>query len=346
MMETNPKAGRSAVGDSGFGLDQGGVFALRHGGRRRAFRAAEPSCQMPSVSSLLPFGLALIMAHVGLTLTGADFARLAAEPKAVLIGLAAQMLALPLLAFGLIALWPLPPELALGVVLIAAAPGGATSNLLTLLAGGDVALAVTITAISTIASAATLPALSELAGFVTQQGLASFSTPVGLMMRSMLIGVVAPLLVGMAARRFAPRLARRIEPPLRLVSIAIFAAIVAFTFISNAEAFRIHGLSLGPAMLLFNLTAMGGAVALAFSLKLTRKQSVAVAFETGLQNAAVAIVVAVSVLGRPELATPAVIYAFCMNIGALLALPLARRLALAPLGPVARPVQPVTSNTP
>lgn len=301
---------------------------------------------MPSVSSLLPFGLALIMAQVGLTLTGADFARLAAQPRAVLAGLAAQMLALPMLAFALIAVWPLPPELALGVVLIAAAPGGATSNLLTLLAGGDVALAVTITAISTIASAATLPALAELAGFVTQQGLASFSMPTGMMARSMLIGVVAPLLFGMTVRRFAPRPAQQIEPRLRRVSIAIFAAIVVYTFVSNADAFRAHGLSLGPAMLLLNLVAMSAAVALATALRLKREQAIAVSFETGLQNAAVAIVVAVSVLGRPELATPAVIYAFCMNIGALLALPLARRFAGARPGRVARSLQSPTSSAP
>ncbi len=299
----------------------------------------------PSVANLLPFGLALIMAHVGLTLTGADFARLAAEPRAVLVGLAAQMLALPLLAFALIAVWPLPPELALGVVLIAAAPGGATSNLLTLLAGGDVALAVTITAISTVASAATLPAFAELASLITQRELASFSMPAGLLARSMLIGVVAPLLVGMALRRFAPRLAQGLEPRLRPVSIAIFAAIVAYTFASNADAFRTHGLSLGPAMLLLNLVGMGAAVALASAMKLRREQSIAVAFETGLQNAAVAIVVALSVLGRPELATAAVIYAFCMNLGALLALPLARRWAGGRYRPVAPSAQSVI-NTP
>lgn len=290
---------------------------------------------MPSFSTLLPFGLALIMAHVGLTLRGADFARLVTQPKAVLAGLAAQMALLPLLAFALILIWPLPPEMALGVVLIAAAPGGATSNLLTLLARGDVALAVTITAISTLASAATLPALAKLASAVMQTELAAFAMPVGLMMRSMAIGVLAPLLVGMALRRFAPQLSERIEPRLRVVSIAIFAAIVAYTFLSNAEAFRAHGLSLGPAMLLLDLVAMSAAAAFALTLRLRRAQAVAIAFETGLQNAAVAIVVAISVLGRPELATPAVIYAFCMNIGALIALPLARRF-IAGLHPISQ----------
>ncbi len=278
----------------------------------------------PSLQSLLPVGLALVMAQVGLTLTGADFARLIAAPRAVLTGLAAQMLVLPALAFALIAVSPMPTELALGVVLVAAAPGGATSNLLTLLAGGDVALAVTITALSTLGSVVTLPLLVDLAGVVTQQGLGAFAMPVGSMLGGMLVGVAAPLLLGMAVRHVAPRWALAVEPRFRVVSVVIFGGIVAYTFLSNVPAFRAYGLSLGPAMLLLDAAAMSAAVVLAMAMKLSRPQAVAVAFETGLQNAAVAIVIAVSILGRPDLATAAVIYAFCMNIGALVALPFAR----------------------
>lgn len=280
---------------------------------------------MPSFSALLPVGLALIMAQVGLTLTGDDFARLARTPRAVLIGLAAQMGLLPLIALTLVAVTSLPPELALGVVLIAGAPGGVTSNLVTLVAGGDVALAVTITAISTLASAITLPLLLGFGAGLVGTGLADFAVPLPLLVRGLLVTTAAPLLAGMAVRWFAPAIAARVEPPLRRVSIAIFAAMVIYTFASNAPAFRQHGLALAPAMLALDAAAMGAAVALALASGLARPQAVAIGLETGLQNAAVALVVALTVLGRPELAIAPVIYAFTMNIGAVAFVPLARR---------------------
>lgn len=286
-----------------------------------------------TLSFLLPLGLALITFHVGLGLTGRDFARLAMEPRAVGAGLAAQMLALPALALLLVAVWPLAPELAIGIMLIAAAPGGATSNLLTLLAGGDVALAVTITAISTIASAFTLPLFAELTAALTSQPVSPITMPVGLMIRSMLISVVLPLLAGMTMRQFASRLASAIEPRLRAISIGVFGAIVLYTFVSNAPAFQAHGLTVGPAMLALNIAAMIMALLIARGVRVPRRQAIAIMFETGLQNAAVAIIVALSVLQRPELAIPAVIYALCMNIGALGGLPLARRWLRQPSSP-------------
>lgn len=280
---------------------------------------------MPSLASLLPFGLALIMAQVGLTLAGADFARLVRTPRAVVVGLVAQMGVLPLLALALVRTTSLPPELALGVVLIAGAPGGVTSNLITLVAGGDVALAVTITAISTLASAITLPLLLGLAAGLAGTGVGDFAVPLPLLIRGLVVTTVAPLLLGMAVRRFAPGFAARFEPRLRRVSIAIFAAMVLYTFASNAPAFRAHGLALAPAMLALDAVAMAAAVALALAAGLSRPQAVAIGLETGLQNAAVAIVVALTVLGRPELAIAPVIYAFTMNIGAVAFVPLARR---------------------
>lgn len=280
------------------------------------------------ISILLNVGLAAIMFEVGLTLTGGDFRRLLTAPRAVLTGLAAQIVLLPLLAVALMMAWPVPAPMVLGVLLIATAPGGVTSNLLTLLARGDVALALTITALSTALSALTLPALVTLAATLLGMDALTIDMPWAMMARGILTTTLVPLCTGMIVRRSWPMWSARWEPRLRKVSTLVFAAIVVATFVANMDAFRTHASTVGPLLMVLNVLAMTGAAGMALLAHLDRGAIIAIAFETGLQNAALAIYLAIGLLGRPELAIPAIIYAAMMNVSAvvvLLTLRFARR---------------------
>lgn len=269
------------------------------------------------IQLLLNLGLATIMFEVGLTLTAQDFHRLLETPRAVITGLGAQMVLLPAIAAGLLIAFPTTPEMTIGVLLIAAAPGGVTSNLMTLLARGDVALALTITALSTVASTITLPLIVDSgASLLGTAGLA-FAMPVGMMMRGITLTTLLPLAIGMAARHYWPGAALRWEPRLRRVSTLVFAAIVVVTFAANADTFKTHAGTVGPLLLLLNVLAMCGAAGLARLNRLDRRATIAISFETGLQNAALAIYLAIAVLQQPAFAVPAIIYAAAMNVSVI-----------------------------
>lgn len=279
---------------------------------------------MATIQHLLQGGLILIMFEVGLTLAVADFLRLAQAPRAVLTGLAAQVVLLPVMAILLLLAWPMSPEMTIGVLLIAAAPGGVTSNLLTLFAQGDVALALTLTAISTLASVVTLPLIVGAAANLLGAGALSLKMPIAMMASGILTSTILPLVAGMTVRAYLPDWTGRWEPVLRRVSALVFAAIVVVTFAGNAEAFRLHALAVGPLLFVLNALAMTGAAGAALAARLDRRRVIAISFETGLQNAALAIFLAIGILGRPALAVPAIIYAVAMNIGAIVALAVLR----------------------
>lgn len=264
------------------------------------------------LSVALPLGLAVIMLTVGLKLAPDDFRRLAARPKAAVAGVAAQVLALPLLALGIAAVYPLTPVMAAGFLIIAACPGGITSNLLTLLARGDVALALTITAVSTALSTVTLPVVAGLAA-----GAQGVSLPFGPTFGGVFVMTAVPTLIGMAWRWRWPVMAMRAGEKLRPAAIAIFAAIVVFTFVKERAAIVDYGAGVGPAVALLNIAAMACAAGLAAVLRLDPPQRTAITLECGLQNAAVAIVIGNAALGDPLLTVPAVLYAVMMNLTAV-----------------------------
>lgn len=264
------------------------------------------------LSVALPLGLAVIMLTVGLKLAPDDFRRLAARPKAAVAGVAAQVLLLPLLALGIAAVYPLSPVMAAGFLIIAACPGGITSNLLTLLARGDVALALTITAVSTALSTVTLPVIAGLAA-----GAQGVSLPFGPTFGGVFVMTAVPTLLGMAWRWRWPAMAARAGEKLRPAAVAIFAAIVVFTFVKERAAIVDYGASVGPAVALLNIAAMACAAGLAAALRLDPPQRTAITLECGLQNAAVAIVIGNAALGDPLLTVPAVLYAVMMNVSAV-----------------------------
>ena len=272
---------------------------------------------VPVVDVLLPLALAFIMFALGLTLVPADFARLLARPKAVTAGLLGQMVLVPALAWGVALAWGLPPEMAAGLVILAACPGGASSGLITYLARGETALSITLTAVTSLAAVLSVPLVVNMGLQHFLGAAAAVDLPVGRIVRGVFIITTVPVALGMLMRVWRPRWVGRMEKPAGKVATLLFLAIVVATFVSQREALWANLPTVGPAAAALNLGVMLGGAGLARLLRLGRRDAVAIATECGLQNAALGIFVAGTVLAQPALAVPSVVYALLMNVGAL-----------------------------
>jgi BASS family bile acid:Na+ symporter len=273
---------------------------------------------------LLPLALAFIMLALGVGLTPADFRRIFAAPKAFMVGAALQFISLPLLAIAIVALVPAPPVLKVGIVLLAACPGGTTSNLLTHMARGDVALSISLTALTSLLSMVTVPVVLMIA-------LALFMGPeapeVGLVTTGLVIFAltVVPVAIGMGLRRVAPGFALALERRSRFLSGLVFVAVVLATVISEGASIITSFIEAGIVSLILNLAAMSVAFAAASLLALKMRQRIALTLECGLQNATLAIVVASTMLGDIAYAVPAAVYGLLMFATAGLFILWARR---------------------
>jgi BASS family bile acid:Na+ symporter len=273
---------------------------------------------------LLPLALAFNMLALGVGLTPADFRRIFAAPKAFMAGAALQFISLPLLAILIVALIPAPPVLKVGIVLLAACPGGTTSNLLTHMARGDVALSISLTALTSLLSMVTVPVVLMIA-------LALFMGPeapqVGLVTTGLLIFLltVVPVGIGMGLRRIAPGFALALERRSRFLSGLVFVAVVLATVISEGASIITSFIEAGIVSLILNVAAMSVAFAAASLLALRMRQRIALTLECGLQNATLAIVVASTMLGDIAYAVPAAVYGLLMFATAGLFILWARR---------------------
>jgi BASS family bile acid:Na+ symporter len=260
--------------------------------------------------ALLPLSLFVIMTSLGLALTLADFRRVVLFPKGVAIGLANLLLLSPLLGFALAKLFALPPELAIGMVLLGAAPGGTTANMLTHLARGDTALSVTMTAISSLAAVFTVPLYLGLASaHFAADGVAPNLDMVGIVKKVLLITLV-PLAFGMAIRASLPAFAQRVEKPAKTLAMIFFVLVVAVVI--WAEWHNLGGAigKVGPAVLALNVLAMGLSFQIARLTRLDNKQSTAIAIELGVHNTTLAM--AVGALVSPVMVIPAAVYGVFM----------------------------------
>jgi BASS family bile acid:Na+ symporter len=274
---------------------------------------------------LLPLALFIIMATLGLGLRVQDFRRIATQPRDVLAGLASQMLVLPAVAFAIATLWAPAPALAVGLMIIAAAPGGVTSNLLTRFAGGDVALSVALTAITSLAAMVTVPlvvllSLRHFAGAEAAQGLSMGS--VALRMFGI---VVVPVVLGMALRAARPALAARWLPAAEIVSGVLFAVVVAAAIWTERTNMAAYFAAAGLAALALNVTMMAIAFRGSALLGCARPQRIALSLECGLQNGTLAIAVVAALGLDAAFAVPAAIYSLLMFATALGFVALARR---------------------
>ena len=288
-----------------------------------------------SIDVLLPAALAFIMFSVGLALRAEDFRHVFQAPRALLIGLCGQLVLVPLAALAVVFVFDLPPALGIGLMILAACPGGASSGFLTHVARGNAALSLTLTVISSLAALATFPLLVKLvlgwlgegvfgAGVSADGGadggagvIQLTELPVGRLIGSVLVVTTLPILAGMALRHKASGFTARSEPLIGRLATLFFAAIVVATFVSHQHTILANLLSIGPATMVLNFAVLGTAYGLVMLAGAGRRDAVAVAMECGLQNAGLAIFVAIVLLGQPELAVAAVVYALTMNFGAL-----------------------------
>ncbi|KAF1720019.1 bile acid:sodium symporter family protein [Pseudoxanthomonas wuyuanensis] len=264
---------------------------------------------------LLPLALGIIMFGLGLGLTTEDFRRVARYPRAVLTGLTLQVLVLPWAAFGLALGFGLTPELAVGLMLLAASPGGATANIYSHLARGDVALNITLTAINSLLCLLTLPVILNLA-LEYFLGAGQYVPPPTKKVIEVAVIIVLPVLLGMVVRAKAPAFAARAEKPLRLLSVLVLALLVAAAVAQEWNTLLTYFAVVGLACLLFNLISMGVGYAAPLALKLPKRQAIAIAMEIGIHNGTLAIFIALNVLQNATMSVPAAVYSLLMFVTA------------------------------
>lgn len=263
---------------------------------------------------MLPATLAFIMVGMGLSLTRRDFLNIIKNPKGLGIGLLAQMLLLPALAFLITLIIPgLSPELKVGIVLLAACPGGATSNLVNYLINSNLALSVSITTVNSFLTQFTIPILVSLALGAYMNQDASPTLPFWETVRDILFITVVPAIIGIYIRRYRARFADKVRKPLKYIMTALLAvAMVGAIFVENNENINIpirDYWRVVPLTLLLNVGGMVASFYTAKYFKLDLKSQATISVEVGLQNTALAITVATSMLNNPAIAIPAAVYA-------------------------------------
>jgi BASS family bile acid:Na+ symporter len=259
----------------------------------------------------LPVALGIIMFGLGLSLTVGDFARVLKQPRAVFIALVCQLVILPVICFGLVLAFQLPPVLAVGMMMLAASPGGTTANLYSHLFRGDVALNISLTAVNSVIAVVTLPLITNLAilyfnPFDDQLGLQWSKT------LEVFAIVLLPVALGMLVRRFWPRFADGMDKPVRIASVVILAVVIGGAVASNWSLLVDNIAQLALITVAFCVISLSVGYLVPRWLKVGPRQAIASSFEIGIHNATLAIVIATTVLGSTELSLPAAVYGVLM----------------------------------
>ena len=266
----------------------------------------------------LPIGLILIMTGVGMGLTPADFRRVITQPKAFLVGAVCQMVLLPLIAIAVIALTGLTGPVAIGLFILALCPGGATSNLYTLLARGDVGLSVSLTAVIGFITPFTIPVLGAWAlqhyGVEGQE----FELPLAKTWITLVVVTVIPVILGMIIRHFAAGFAQKIEPWVSRFSILVLALVIASICVNLGAKLIDFALLSGPATIMLNLITMGLGYVAGNALLHHEDQARAISIEVGMQNGTLALMIVTGILASPEMAVAPSIYSLLMFVTATL----------------------------
>jgi BASS family bile acid:Na+ symporter len=264
---------------------------------------------------IMPLVLALIMFGMGLSLTKQDFLELGKEPKPVIVGLFGQLLLLPILAYGVAMLFGLSQHLAIGIMILAACPGGTSSNIISHLARANLALSVSLTAVTTLVCVFTTPLIIQFAvkQFDTNPSgsFSLLSTTLGLIVITLL-----PVLLGIFLRHKYPTQAINSEPFFRRLATGfLIFMIIAITYQERANILESFSQVLLPAISL-NLIAIATGLLLGIAFKFVKRDCVTLSIEVGVQNSSMAILIAVSFLDRPDYAIAAGVYGLAMYLGA------------------------------
>ena len=267
---------------------------------------------MEIVTNIAPLGLALIMLGLGMNLKTQDFLRVAKFPKDFLVGFICQMVALPIIAFFLIKLLNTPIELALGVMIIAAAPGGVTSNVLTKFADGDVALSISLTAIISLVSIISVPAIIFLSiDLLNIDYVSKEISMIGISLKMFLV-VTVPVIVGMIIRHFAENFILKNVLLIQRISIALFALVFIAIYIEEWDKIVSFIVRAGFIALTLNIVMMivGFYVAKFFSTGVAQQRCISL--ECGLQNGTLAVFVSTQLFDEIVYIVPTAAYALVM----------------------------------
>jgi len=264
----------------------------------------------------LPLALAFIMLGMGLSLTLDDFKRIFVYPKGMIVGLCAQLMVLPLIGFLLIIAFGVTGTMAVGIMILAACPGGPTSNLITHLAKGDIALSISLTSISSVLTVVTIPIIVNYSIlYFGEEG--SVTLPV-LQTIGQIMGVtLIPVAIGMSIRKLRPQLSFAAERPFKIASGIFFTLILLAAIFKERENIVSYFMLVGPITTLLNLATMGVAIILAKLFLLPVNQQIAISIEGGIQNGTLGIMIAATLLNNSAMTIPIVIYSLIMFITAI-----------------------------
>lgn len=268
--------------------------------------------QSPLISVGLPLALFVIMTGMGLTLTVDDFRREARQPRATLVGLLLALVAMPAVGFGLAAALGLAPMLAVGVVVLATCPGGTTSNLVTFLARGNVALSIVLTVAASLVTILTLPLATGLAMSQFADAGEAVRLPLGQTV-GMLVGIVlVPVLIGMTVRARRPDWARRAERGVSLFGAAVLALLILAIAYSLRDRLVELLVQAGPACVLLGAAGVALGLGVGRAAGLGARDALTAAVELGVKNGTLGLLVTLSVLESAEASVPSAIYGLLM----------------------------------
>jgi BASS family bile acid:Na+ symporter len=275
----------------------------------------------PLISAGLPIALFIIMIGIGMTLTVRDFRQVAVYPKGMIVGTVAQILLMPLVAFALASALAVPPAIAVGLVIIAACPGGTTSNLFVLLARGNIALSIVLTVSASMITILTLPLFANVALQFYMGTEESIVLPVWKTI-GMLIGIVLfPVTIGMLVRARKPELARKAESIVSVFGGVVLALLIVVLVYGVRDQIWELLKQAGPATILLNAAGIFIGLLAGRVAGLTQRESLAVAVELGVKNGTIALMVTLTLLESSSMSIPAAVYGVLMfPIGFLLAM--------------------------
>lgn len=267
----------------------------------------------PITTVFMPVALGVIMFGLGLALRVADFTRVLKYPKAVGIGLSCQILLLPLVCAGVATAFGLDPVLAVGLMLLAASPGGTSANLYSHLANGDVALNITLTAVNSVLAILTLPIIVNLSMLHFMGADQSIPLQFGKVLQVFTI-VLGPVVLGMALNARWPALAARMNKPVKLLSVVFLLSVIGLALFKARGEIGGYVKDVGLACLAFNLISLAIGYWVPKLLRLEERQAIAIGMEIGIHNGTLAIAIALSplMLNNPTMAIPPAVYGVLM----------------------------------
>ncbi len=282
--------------------------------------------QTPLIAVGLPIALFIIMIGMGLTLTPAEFQHEAKRPRSLILGSIVQLIGMPLLGFGLVYLLDIPSALAVGLIIIAACPGGTTSNLVAFMARGNVALSIMLTVICSLATIITLPIAVNIALDLYVDEATSVHLPVVRTVLMLMVLILIPVTIGMLFRRWKPVLAIKADKLVGAFGAVVLLALIISICISNADQLGTLLANSGPACLALNV---GGIILGMLSGRIFRisdRDAITISVELGIKNGTLGMLIAMTILSNTEMAVPSAVYGILMYLVGFAVIAWARRI--------------------